>query len=129
MIIDEYGNLHAINGEPTPLERAEIDFLEQLKHDKEKYMKVIAEELGTQPVQKEPLKLRKYANAICDKFEDLLNDHDITIPSEDREGEESEARLYGGVYYDLEDKVTNILVELINIVKENPDIEIDKDNC
>ena len=70
------------------------------------------------------LYLQLFSAAICNLFEDLLEEHDITIPSSDREGEDGEARIYGDVYFDLEAKVTGILAELCEEVKASPDIEI-----
>lgn len=70
------------------------------------------------------LYVRDFAVKICGLFEELLDEHDITIPSEDREGEEDEARIYGDIYYDLEDDVTEILVALGEEVKATPDIMI-----
>ena len=52
---------------------------------------------------------REIAISILSEFEELLNNHDITIPDEHREGEEEEARLFGATYYSLEDKVTEII--------------------
>lgn len=45
-----------------------------------------------------------------DEFEELLDEENVTVPSSDREGRE-EARLYGEEYYNLEDAITEILVE------------------
>ena len=36
--------------------------------------------------------------------------HDIEIPSEDREGREEEACIYGDAYYELEDGIVEILM-------------------
>lgn len=58
-------------------------------------------------------KLKIYAAAICDKFEDLLEEHNITIPDEEREGLEDEARIYGSTYERLESEVFDILKKLI----------------
>lgn len=52
---------------------------------------------------------KEYANAILDCFEELLDEKGIDIPSDDREGNEDEARIYGIEYYDLEDKVIGLL--------------------
>ena len=52
---------------------------------------------------------QEYAFAILDCFEDLLDEKEIDIPSDDREGNEGEARLYGCEYFDLEDKVIGLL--------------------
>lgn len=70
------------------------------------------------------LYVRGFAVKICGLFEELLDEHDITIPSDDREGEKDEARIYGDVYYDLEDEITEILVALGEEVKATPDIMI-----
>lgn len=60
--------------------------------------------------------LKEYSAGICDIFEDLLEKHDITIPSEDRDGHEGEARLYGTEYGELEDEVFDMLVTMMNEV-------------
>ena len=52
---------------------------------------------------------RAIAIAIIGKFEELLNEKNITIPSKDREGNPEEARIYGSEYYQLEDEITEIL--------------------
>ena len=52
---------------------------------------------------------RDFAISILDLFEDLLDKKEIDIPSEDRTGEEGEARLYGTEYFQLEDDVTKLL--------------------
>lgn len=46
---------------------------------------------------------------IMEAIEIMLDKHDVTIPSEDREGEPDEARLFGSEYYKLEDKISRIL--------------------
>jgi len=46
---------------------------------------------------------------IMETFEQLLDEYNISIPSEDREGLEDEARIYGSEYYELEDKIRRIL--------------------
>ena len=74
--------------------------------------------------QSKELYLRVFSADICDLFEDLLDEHDITIPSEDREGEEGEARIYGDVYYDLEARVTELLAGLCEEIKAAPDVAI-----
>lgn len=70
---------------------------------------------------------REYAAKICDVFEDLLAEHGIMIPDENREGEEDEACLYGDAYYATEDSIVEILTELLNKVKENPGAGIQED--
>lgn len=54
-------------------------------------------------------KNRKIAIKILDKFEELLEEKNITIPNDDREGEQDEACIYGSDYYDLEDPIVEIL--------------------
>lgn len=71
------------------------------------------------------IKLREYSIEIVELFEELLEKHNITIPDEDRTGDESEARLYGTTYYDLEEDVVHILSKLVLRVKKLPDAEID----
>ena len=71
------------------------------------------------------IKLREYSVDICELFEDLLEENDITIPDEEREGEPDESRLYGTTYADLEYKVLNILNEFMNDLLKHPDANID----
>ena len=71
------------------------------------------------------IKLREYSVDICELFEDLLEEHDISIPDEDREGRPEEARLYGTTYADLEYKVLNILNDFMNELLYHPDANID----
>jgi len=54
-------------------------------------------------------KERETAIKILAEFEDLLEEHNLTIPDADREGNEEEARIYGSSYYSLEDKITEII--------------------
>lgn len=71
------------------------------------------------------IKLREYSVDICELFEDLLEENNITIPDEEREGEPDEARLYGTTYADLEYKVLNILNEFMSDLLKHPDANID----
>lgn len=71
------------------------------------------------------LKLRQFSACICDEFEDLLDAQDISIPDEDRSGDECEARLFGSTYAELEDSVTSILCSLVEAVKAQLDIQVD----
>lgn len=66
---------------------------------------------------------REVAIQICSLFEDILEEHDITIDTQERrdymedmdEGEKEEvARLFGSVYYSLEDDITEIIEKIIN---------------
>jgi len=54
-------------------------------------------------------KERELAIEILSEFEELLDMFNITIPDVDREGKEGEARLYGSTYYNLEDKITDLI--------------------
>lgn len=72
------------------------------------------------------IKLRPYAAAICDKFEQLLDEHGIDIPDNDRTGEEGEAHLYGTTYVTLEDDITDILEKLTFDVVKHVEITVDK---
>lgn len=63
------------------------------------------------------INIRQLAVQICDEFENLLEKHNIDIPDEDREGEESEAHIYGTTYSNLEGQITDILTDFINEIK------------
>lgn len=54
-------------------------------------------------------KHRGVAIRLLDIFEEMLERKGITIPDEDRTGEESEARLYGMTYATLEDDISDLL--------------------
>jgi len=54
-------------------------------------------------------KEREVACQIIDEFEDILEAYDITMPSTDRKGEPTEARIYGDEYYALEDTITELI--------------------
>jgi hypothetical protein len=55
--------------------------------------------------------VRELAFAITEDLEELLAEHDIMVPSADREGREEEVCIYGAEYYLLEDAITDILVK------------------
>lgn len=54
-------------------------------------------------------KARETAISILSVFEDLLDSHNITIPDEDRIGTKEEARIFGKTYFNLEDKITDLI--------------------
>ena len=58
-------------------------------------------------------KERELAINILAEFEELLERNNLTIPDRDREGEETEARIYGITYYNLEDTITELITKLI----------------
>lgn len=77
-------------------------------------------------------KERELAISIIDEFEELLDKKNLTIQSDDREGRDEEARIYGSEYYQLEDSITQLLIQKYKEVKtmeesihkhinENPD--------
>ncbi|MBR2402589.1 MAG: hypothetical protein IKB01_07470 [Lachnospiraceae bacterium] len=72
------------------------------------------------------IRVREWAASILDKFENILDEHSISIPDESREGAEEEACIYGMTYAKLEDDITNLLCLLIKTIKENPDADIEE---
>lgn len=54
---------------------------------------------------------RARAAQIISIFEDLLDRHNITLPSDDRENDVEEARIFGTDYYTLEDEITKLLAD------------------
>lgn len=52
---------------------------------------------------------KQLAIDIISEFENLLYSNNIKIPSDDREGDEEEACIYGTEYYELEDRIVEIL--------------------
>jgi len=129
---DVYNAEHDSNAEPTY--NIEIDgtrysglSLEEAVAIAENSNIYNSENCNTTVCTQEPktIKLREYSVDICELFEDLLEEHDISIPDEDREGRPEEARLYGTTYADLEYKVLNILNEFMNDLIEHPDANID----
>ena len=58
---------------------------------------------------------REVATDIVELFEDLLDKYDIDIPDEDREGygDDNQARLFGGTYYELVEDVERMIIELM----------------
>lgn len=52
---------------------------------------------------------KELAIKIIEEFEELLSKHKIKLPNKDRQGDEDEACIYGDDYYDLEEKITEIL--------------------
>ena len=54
---------------------------------------------------------KEVAILILEQFENVLDRNNISIPDNDREGGEDEARIYGETYYQLEDTIVDILTE------------------
>lgn len=48
---------------------------------------------------------------IIDVFENLLDQHNIQIPDDDRCGDEEEASIYGCTYFNLESEIAQILID------------------
>lgn len=63
---------------------------------------------------------REWVMAICDAVEDVLEEYDVTVPDEDRIGDESEARLYGAAFDKVANAVTDILTAMETEMKSNP---------
>ena len=57
---------------------------------------------------------REVAKDIINTFEDLLDEHNISIPDEDREGDEGEARIYGMSFDRLLNKIECMVIELLD---------------
>lgn len=70
--------------------------------------------------------LRSHALAIVELFEQVLDQHNITVPSEEDEQKDADnnARLYGMVYAKLEDDVVNLLYNLAKMRKDSPMSEL-----
>lgn len=62
--------------------------------------------------------LRGFTHSIVDLFEEILEQNDISIPDEFRDGyevpEEEQARLFGETYYQLEDDIFHLLELLVS---------------
>ncbi len=134
-LVDDMGTIHMNwdNGRTLGLVPGEDSFRvlspKELAEENKSVVEVIAE--ATQSCEDVNNRgnewyVRLISADICDFLEELLDKHDLTIPSNDREGEEGEARIYGEVYSDLEDNVTDMLASLCVTVKENPDIIINE---
>lgn len=61
----------------------------------------------------------EYAYAICEVFEELLEEHDITIPDDDRQGLKNEARIYGATWGDLYDRVSGLLERMVEEARQS----------
>ena len=59
------------------------------------------------------LHIRHISGYIVEVFEDILYEHGIIIPDDDRTGDEGEAPIYGCTYAEVEDSVTEILVQVV----------------
>jgi hypothetical protein len=57
---------------------------------------------------------RATAIQIIEVFEDLLDQYGILIPDDDRTGAEGEAPIYGITYGNLENKICELLYEVID---------------
>lgn len=56
---------------------------------------------------------RLLAIKIIDEFNEVLEKHGIMIPSDDREGDKTEAPIYGIVYCQLENSITEMIEEFV----------------
>lgn len=96
--------------------------IKEMTNVKNKVVKAMMPSTGDRDIK--PIKIRLFAADICDAFEDLLEKHNIDIPDVERTGDESEARLYGMEYDSLEDTITEILTDLVQIVRAKPNAEV-----
>lgn len=73
------------------------------------------------------IRIRNISASICDVFEELLDRVGISLPSEDRAGDECEAHIFGDTYSQIEDEVTRRIERLYELIKHNPKIQINSD--
>ena len=64
------------------------------------------------------------AAAIVDEFEEVLDEYDITVPDESREGNDDEARLYGDVYDKLLTNVEIRIVAALRACRDDDEVEL-----
>lgn len=64
------------------------------------------------------------AASIVELFENLLDEHGISIPSpeDDERGEDNDAKLYGSTYADLLSNVEGVLLEMLERAKTGSEI-------
>ena len=62
---------------------------------------------------------KEVAKDIIDIFENLLDEKDISIPDEDRNGDNDEARIYGMVYDKLLTNVEDLIIRLMQKCENN----------
>lgn len=74
------------------------------------------------------ISIRSRAVDIIWMFETILDRHGIKIPDEAREGDESEAALFGYTYGEVEDYIIGELVDLVIEAQNNPHGRIDRLN-
>ena len=70
-------------------------------------------------ITNDEIKIRHYSASAVDVLEDILDIYEIDVPSDDREGNEGEAHIYGCEYSDFEDAVTEIMSEFATKVMES----------
>lgn len=51
----------------------------------------------------------KLVTSILSTFENFLDKYNISIPSDERTGDKTEARIFGKPYYDLEDEICDVV--------------------
>lgn len=57
-------------------------------------------------------KEREIAIMVLQVFENKLEELNISLPDAERTGSQDEARIYGQIYFELEDTITQILKEV-----------------
>ena len=78
-----------------------------------RYRKNAIEKMTTIIKTKKPVYTREVARDIIEKFENLLEENNIYIPDEDREGDEDEAAIYGMTFAGLLEEVEDAIGELL----------------
>lgn len=64
------------------------------------------------------------AAMMVDEFEEILDQYDITIPDEEREGGDDEARIYGTAYDKLLSNVELRVIATLNACCNEEDVEL-----
>lgn len=63
--------------------------------------------------------IREMACEVIEEFEELMEEKNITISSDDREGRKEEARIYGSEYYQLEDGIATLLAKRMDKIRKD----------
>ena len=84
----------------------------------DEYHKDLKKEIDKEEVEFVGVYTKETTVCILDMLEDMLEEKDITIPDDDRNGDEGEGRLYGTTYGNLFDQIDAFLVELLEGISE-----------
>ena len=66
-------------------------------------------------MSKKPIYTREEATLLLERFDDILEDYNIRLPSpeDDERSDDNSAAIYGSVYGDLLDHTENFLIDLL----------------